>query len=59
MPCPFHLDGVYKTGNGDKLLFDGSGVIFSLWYVTTESEIISLGQEDIKVMVAVGRRPLE
>ena len=55
MPCPFYLDGVYKTGNGDKLLFDGSGVIFSLWYVTTESEIISLGQEDIKVMVTVGR----
>jgi len=22
------LDGVYKTGNGDKLLFDGSGVPF-------------------------------
>ena len=55
MPCPFYLDGVYKTGNGDKLLFGGSGVIFSLWYVTTESQIISLGQEDIKVMVTVGR----
>ena len=55
MPCPFHLDGVYKTGYGDKLLFGGSGVIFSLWYVTTESQIISLGQEDIKVMVTVGR----
>ena len=55
MPCPFHLDGVYKTGNGDKLLFDGSGVIFSLWYVTTESEYISLCQADKLVMVAVGR----
>ena len=55
MTCTLYLNGMYKTSDRHKLLFGGSSVIFGLRYVTAESQIVTLGQEDIKVMVAVGR----
>ena len=54
MTCTLYLNGMYKTSDRHKLLFGGSSVIFGLRYVAAESQIVTLGQEYIKVMITVG-----
>ena len=51
----FHLNGMYKTGDRNEFLFGGHGVVFSLWYIPFGSQVIALGQKNVKVVVTVGR----
>lgn len=54
MARTFYLNGMYKAGDRNKFLFGRHRIIFCLWNIPVESQIIALCQKDIEVMVTVG-----